>query len=933
MQHNVLRWKTPRSRELVTHYHNLRADIILMNAHGLKADEPLRIHGYKVYQRNQRGQKDDGVAIAVRIGIDHQIIDDFFDEVMAVRVDTALGPIVLATAYLPPRRAYVPFPDILRLAHMQQPVYLLGDLNARHRIFNYRSNFNTVGNALAGLINRGLWQRLGPDFDTFYARNGRSRPDSILANRRAHFNWLAVQGPLTSSDHCPIVMTLSSAPIEVPAPQKHRYSQADWPAYTYCVERSTAPLVLDGRPTGDIETALDMWYANIDEAKRRHIPMTNVRNLPHPRQSHRQRVLQVAYRALHDEARRGAWTPQLYHRQKVLQRQLLEESLRLSSELWGCQLVKLMGKIRHPGDWFREIRRLRGSKRMTPYILDERNNQKHYSDQERGLLLEDHWEDVWEDPPERDPMFDRRFEAALRRDSGAAIRNLGSLQRIDMNNLGQGDDQLMQELSAPVTVVEVLEAIKSVPDKCPGFRQVCKKDLLHLPRMAVENLTEIFNACLASGSWPKAWKHASVCFIPKAQSPHLVSGHRPISLLELPGKILERLVCRRLTDLLEERNILHPDQYGFRRRRGTGRALALIWERCASVVAQRGRCNVVLRDVKSAFDRVWHFGLKYKLLGLGLPHCVTRMLYSFLDDRTASVRVGNYQGRRIGLRCGVPQGSVLSPVLYILYTADTPVPRLPSKISSYADDNIQLSIEQGRSRRMLARRTERDVALVNRYESRWKTKSNLPKTQLLSVASSNPADVVTEDGPLPFDREVKALGLRLNRCGFRPQVDYNRAKAKRALATLYRFADLPWKAKRRLYITIVRPLLEYPVVPLHLGSRASMKKLQGVQNRAIMWITGHRFREDGRPSIRRLHRLLRLEPVNIRLHRLAGRTWDSLEADGDPNYEEVRDLAALPPRRRVRVAAGQAPSTRWWPSSLNAVRLPMPRAIYSSTDY
>ena len=50
----------------------------------------------------------------------------------------------------------------------------------------------------------------------------------------------------------------------------------------------------------------------------------------------------------------------------------------------------------------------------------------------------------------------------------------------------------------------------------------------------------------------------------------------------------------------------------------------------------------MLRDVKSAFDRVWHFGLKYKLLGLGLPHCVTRMLYSFLDDRTASVRVGNY---------------------------------------------------------------------------------------------------------------------------------------------------------------------------------------------------------------------------------------------------------------------------------------------------
>ena len=177
-------------------------------------------------------------------------------------------------------------------------------------------------------------------------------------------------------------------------------------------------------------------------------------------------------------------------------------------------------------------------------------------------------------------------------------------------------------------------------------------------------------------------------------------------------------------------------------------------------------------------------------------------------------------------------------------------------------------------------------------------------------------------------REVRALGLRLNRCGFYPQIDHNRGKAIGVLRTLYRFRDIPARYKLQLYKTVVRPLLEYPAVPLHLASRAKMLRLQAVQNRAIMWITGHRFREEGRPSIRRLHKSLKLEPLNQRLHKLAIRTWEALAADEDPNYEEVDELANQPSRRRANVD----PRRSWWPSSLRVVRQPMPRPIYSGQD-
>ena len=884
------------------------------------------MYGYTVYQRNARNEASDGVGIAVKSDIAHVVIDDFREEVMAVRLDTPLGPIVIATAYLPPRRAYVPYPDFLRLSRMRMPVYFVGDCNGHHRLFNYRST-NTVGTALARLVDQGRFRHLGPGFDTFFGFTGSGRPDVVLSNRWANLNHLVEAGPLTSSDHIPIVLTVSCSPITVPAPQRRVYARADWVGYTSDVERSTQPLVLDGQSTDAIEPALDLWYANIDDAKRRHIPMTDVRYLPHPRQSHRLRVLQVMYREVR-EAAQLTWTRELYHRQKVIQFELLKESRRLSDEKWGCLLVALMGKVRTPREWYREVKRLQGSKRVTPYIVDA-NQTRHYQESERGDLLHEYWSDIWGSPPEDDPTFDRRHEDALRRESGDAINRLNHLPRIDLDSLGRGDSPLMRELSAPVTVEEVIQVIKSVPDKTPGYRQVCKADLVHLPRTAVENLTMIFNSCLAAGYWPKQWKTASVIFIPKSQNPHLVEKQRPISLLELPGKLLERLICRRLTDLLEDLNILNPHQYGFRRRRGTQRALALIWERCASVYAQRQQCNLVLRDVERAFDRVWHFGLKHKLLRLGMPSRITRLLFSFLDGRSARVKVGNYLGDSIELRCGVPQGSVLSPVLYILYTADTPVPRPPSKVSSYADDNIQLAIEHNPSRNLLALRTARDYNQLNGYESQNKISTNLGKTKLLPVARTAPAPVHTDDGVIERAHEVRALGLRLNSRGFSPQVEYNRGKGIGALRSLWRFRHIPARFKLRLYKTLVRPLLEYPAVPLHLCSRAKMVRLQAVQNRAVMWITGHRFREEGRPSIRHLHGSLRLEPLNQRLHKLAVRTWEALEADDDPNFVEVQELAALPPRRRQPADVRRA----WWPSSLQVVRQPMPRPIFSGMDW
>ena len=110
LQHNVLKWTKNRSIQLCNAYRHIGPDVILINSHCLKSDESLKIFPYTVYKRNRREEAGaDGVAIAIRRGIKYRIFDDFHDEFLAVEIDTSLGPVRLATGYLPPRRGYLPF--------------------------------------------------------------------------------------------------------------------------------------------------------------------------------------------------------------------------------------------------------------------------------------------------------------------------------------------------------------------------------------------------------------------------------------------------------------------------------------------------------------------------------------------------------------------------------------------------------------------------------------------------------------------------------------------------------------------------------------------------------------------------------------------------------------------------------------------------------
>ena len=202
-------------------------------------------------------------------------------------------------------------------------------------------------------------------------------------------------------------------------------------------------------------------------------------------------------------------------------------------------------------------------------------------------------------------------------------------------------------------------------------------------------LSCLFRRLLRGGEFPLEWRIADVTPILKDPLSALVCNYRPISITPVLSKVFERLIALRFGRFLERSGVLPSHQYSYWKRLGTCDALLDIV--CAGQLEldRGGELALVQIDFSAAFDRVNHGGLVFKLQEAGVGGLILKVFQNFLSSRTQRVKVDGVFSSSIDVVSGVPQGSVLGPLLFLLYIANLPR-LLQNKLVGYADDSTLL---------------------------------------------------------------------------------------------------------------------------------------------------------------------------------------------------------------------------------------------------
>lgn len=398
-------------------------------------------------------------------------------------------------------------------------------------------------------------------------------------------------------------------------------------------------------------------------------------------------------------------------------------------------------------------------------------------------------------------------------------------------------------LSGDFTNDEMVSAIKHLkPNKAPGIDNIHSEFILHQGSKATQWLRSFCSVCFRTSKLPKKWRRAKVIALLKPNKPaDDPKGYRPIALLCVPYKIMERLLHGRLDPVIDPK--LPKEQAGFRRGKSTADQVTLLTQDIENSFQRGEKAGVILLDLTAAYDTVWLRGLHLKLLQMIPDHHMVGFIMEMLSNRSFTLHTSDGQHSRLRrLKNGVPQGSVLAPMLFNIYMHD--IPDTLSKKYSYADDLAILTSDK--SWEMIESGLTADMNTLSTYLKNWRLKLSEAKTlssvfHLNNRLASRKLNIKVNNNTLQFQASPTYLGVKLDRTlTFRQHLENLSAKTSARVALIRRLAGTTWGASTKTLRTSTQALVfssaEY-CAPVWCRS-SHTNKLDTALNNALRTVSG-----------------------------------------------------------------------------------------------
>ena len=392
-----------------------------------------------------------------------------------------------------------------------------------------------------------------------------------------------------------------------------------------------------------------------------------------------------------------------------------------------------------------------------------------------------------------------------------------------------------------INVTDVTDVLSSLKvNKAVGPDGISHRMLKNTFRTISVPLLKLFNLSLHSHSYPHIWKVAHVMPVFKKGDRSLVSNYRPISLVSCVGKVFEIIIFKNVYNYLVDNSLIYKYQSGFLPGHSTVHHLIeVIHHTCLALENYEINCQVFC-DISKAFDRVWHKGLIYKLEKYGIKDNLLLWFKDYLENRSQKVFVNEVVSLHKHTSAGVPQGSVLGPLLFLIFINDIS-DDLNGMARLFADDT-SLSYSSA-NLDDIKHVLNDDLSKLSAWAKKWLITFNPQKTEVMLISNTfidQNFELVMDDTALEIVDIHKHLGVILSSNNrWTTHIDSIIKSASKQISYLRKLKyQFPKSTLNKLYCTYIRPLLEYASEVWDGSTLADSVRLETVQLNAARIVTG-----------------------------------------------------------------------------------------------